>query len=174
MNQELRCQTELLRPATSNPAVVVSPAPIEVARAIPATRVAVARPAAVATLTPMSILRALQRRQLLALGVAIVAAAIGGPAAWYLVPAKYKVQARLLVAAQPPKVLYRTLESETHSGDDYKRFQTTQLTLVKSRVLLNAAVGDKKLGNSQMLSQQLDPISWLQEKLAVEFVSGSE
>ena len=61
----------------------------------------------------MSILRALHRRQMLALGVAILAAGISGPAAWFLVPpAKYKAQARLQVAAQLPKVLFRTVETE--------------------------------------------------------------
>ena len=72
-----------------------------------------AKPAAATTLSPMSILRALHRRQMLALGVAILAAGISGPAAWFLVPpAKFKAQARLQVAAQVPKVLYQTVETE--------------------------------------------------------------
>ncbi len=50
---------------------------------------------------------------MLALGVAILAAGISGPAAWFLVPpAKFKAQARLQVAAQPPKVLFQTVETE--------------------------------------------------------------
>lgn len=174
MNQEPQAPSNLVRPTTSNPAVVISAAPLEVARAVPVTRVAVAKPAAVATLTPMSILRALQRRQLLALGVAILAAGISGPAAWFLVPAKFKVQARLHVAAQPPKVLYKTVETEALNGDDYKRYQTTQLTLVKSRPVLNSALNDEKVKNYRIIRDQVDPIDWLKEKLAVEFISGSE
>ena len=112
---------------------------------------------------------------MLALGVAILAAGISGPAAWFLVPpAKFKAQARLQVAAHIPKVLYQTVETEALGGEDYKRYQTTQLTLVKSQLALNAALQDKEVSKYRMIRQQFDPIFWLQENLKVEFLSGSE
>ncbi len=130
-------------------------------------------PAAAATLSPMSLVYALRRRQMLALGVAVLAAGICGPAAWYLVPtAQFKAQARLQVIAQQPKVLFRTVETE--NGDDYHRYQTTQLTLIKSRLVLNTALQDDKVKNYRMILEQDDPVTWLQEKLKVEFISGSE
>ena len=86
MNPESQSHGELARPVTGNPAVVISAAPLDVAQALPVSRSATARPASATTLSPMSILRALHRRQMLALGVAILAAGISGPAAWFLVP----------------------------------------------------------------------------------------
>jgi len=120
----------------------------------------------------MSILRALRRQQTLALGVAILLTGICAPAAWFLVPAKYKAQARLQVMAQTPKVVFQTVETE--GGDDYRRYQQTQITLVKSRLVLNAALTDEKVAKCRMVREQIDPISWLQGALTVEFVSGSE
>jgi capsular exopolysaccharide synthesis family protein len=139
------------------------------------SRAPVAKPAQATALTPMSILRALRRRQTLALAVAILAAGISGPAAWFFVPpAKYRAQARLQVAAQVPKVLYKTVEAESLGGDDYKRYQTTQLTLVKSSLALNAALQEKAVSKYRMVREQIDPIFWLQENLKVEFLAGSE
>jgi capsular exopolysaccharide synthesis family protein len=172
MNQESHARGELARPA-ADPAAVIAAAPTSVARVIPAGTPGVARPAGATTLSAMSILRALRRRQTLALSVAILLTAIAAPAALFLVPeAKYKAQARLLVAAQPPKVLFQTVETEGH--DDYKRYQNTQQTLVKSQLVLKAAMRDRKLDNLPMVRKQADPIAWLQDELKVEFVANSE
>jgi polysaccharide biosynthesis transport protein len=125
-------------------------------------------------MSPMSILRALRRRSALALGVAILVTGTAGPAAWFLVPAaKYKASARLQVIAQPPALLFRTVETEG-AGGDYRRYQSTQQTLVKSRMVLNAALREGKVATYAILREQVDPIAWLQEKLIVEFVAGSE
>ena len=86
-----------------------------------------------------------------------------GPAAWYLVPVKFKAQARLQVASQPPKVLFRTVETED-GHDDYKRYQNTQQTLVKSQLVLNAALQDTKVSSYRMVREQIDPIAWLHER----------
>ncbi len=97
-----------------------------------------------------------------------------GPAAWFLVPpAKFKAQARLQVAAQPPKVLFRTVETG-HEREDYRRYQNTQQTLVKSQLALNAALQDKEVSKYRMIREQVDPIAWLQENLKVEFIAASE
>ncbi len=173
MNQESHPPVELARRVTTA-GVVLAAAPEEVPRAISASGVGTRRAAAATELSPTSILRALRRRQTLALGVAMLAVAISGPAAWFLVPvAKYKAQARLQLAAQPPKVLFRTVETDT-SGEDYRRYQNTQLTLVKSQLVLNAALADKAVAKYAMIRDKIDPITWLQENLKVDFVSASE
>ena len=180
MNLEPRSHGELAGPVTRNPAVIIPTPPLDVAHGLPVSHSPMARPASATTLSPMSILRALRRRQMLASGVAILAAAISFSAAWFLVPpAKYVAQARLQVAAQVPKVLYQTVETEGSGGEDYKRYQTTQLTLVKSQLALNAALRDKDDEGNEiikypMLRQQIDPIFWLQENLKVDFLAGSE
>jgi uncharacterized protein involved in exopolysaccharide biosynthesis len=98
----------------------------------------------------------------------------GGCAVWYWAyPAKFKVQARLQLATLPPKVLFHSVETES-VGDDYKRYQNTQKGLIKSHLVLNAAIKDKSVSNFQLIRGNIDPISWLAENLKVEFVGGSE
>jgi capsular exopolysaccharide synthesis family protein len=121
----------------------------------------------------MGLLRALRRRSALALGVALLLAGVAGPAAWLLVPMSYRAQARLQIATLPPKVLFQTVETQ-NSGGDYKRYQSTQQTLVKSHLVLAAALRDPKVARYKMIRDQDDPIEWLREKLKVDFVSGSE
>jgi capsular exopolysaccharide synthesis family protein len=167
MNPEKQVRGELTRPA-SEPAA-------RAARLVPVSVAGQGGPPAIAaTLTPMGLLRALRRRSALALGVALILAGIAGPAAWFLVPpAQFKAQARLQVAAQPPKVLFQTVETQ-NAGADYGRYQSTQQTIVKSRFVLAAALREAKVGRYRMVQQQVDPVEWLQQKLQVGFVAGSE
>jgi len=172
MNQESHSHSELAC-AVANPAALMGAAPLDVTPIVPALRSGLARPASASTLSTTSLLRALHRRQILALGVAILATGISGSAAWFLVPpAKYKAQARLHVAAQAPKVLFRTVETE--GSEDYRRYQNTQQTLVTSQLALNASLRDQEVRKYRMVRRQVDPIAWLQETLKVEFIAASE
>jgi capsular exopolysaccharide synthesis family protein len=118
----------------------------------------------------------------IALGAGVLAALVFGTAAWFLVPqAKFKAQAVLQVAAQPPQVLFRTVDTQSlNNGEEYARYQKTQIAWVTSRLVLNAALQQqggsshipvKQLG---MIREQPDPVRWLQEKLELQFASGSE
>jgi len=172
MKPESHSHGELAGPVI-NPAAVFAAETQHLAREAPLFHSGLARPASATTLSATSILRALHRRLLLALGVAILAAGICGPAAVYLLPpAKYKAKAQLQVAAQAPKVLFSTVETERN--DDYKRYQSTQQNLVTSQLALSAALRDKEVSNYRMIREQVDPIAWLKENLKVEFIAASE
>ncbi len=172
MNQESHAHGELARPMNDRTAVVAA-VPSDIARVVPSSHSGLARPASAVALSPKSILRALHRRQMLALGVAILAAGTFGPAAWFFVPpAMYKAQARLQVASQAPKLLFRTVETE--GGADYGRYQNTQLTLVTSQLALNAALRNKEVSQYRIIREQVDPIAWLQANVKVAFIGGSE
>jgi capsular exopolysaccharide synthesis family protein len=173
MTPESQARGELIhRP--DEPASLLSSAPA--ARIVAAPRAGLAGPpqAQAAAIAPMSILRALRRRSALALGVALLVAGIAGPAAWFIIAPSFKAQARLQLAAQPPKVLFQTVETQNLGGDDYKRFQSTQQTLVKSQLVLTAALRDPQVARRKMIREQEDPVQWLQDRLKVEFISGSE
>jgi capsular exopolysaccharide synthesis family protein len=175
MNPESQSRGELTRPSSVNPPVVITSVSGDVIPTGLESPAATAGSTGTSPIRAMSILRALRRRQTLALSVAILAAGISGPAAWFAVPrAQCKAHARLQVSAQVPKVLYKTVETESLNGGDYRRYQTTQLTLVKSQLALNAALRDKEVSNYRMIREQIDPISWLQENLKVEFFADSE
>jgi polysaccharide biosynthesis transport protein len=170
MNQELNSPNEPRQPSGNSDALVVQAAG-GAPRAGAASNAGTPK---VNSLTATSILKALRRRQTLALGVAILAVLISAPIAWFAVPAtKFKAQARLQLVAQAPKMLFRTVETDT-SGEDYRRYQLTQLTLVKSQLVLNAALLDKNVSRFRMIREQIDPIAWLQENVKAEFVTGSE
>lgn len=149
-------------------------APRPAAQIAPVTHPGTPKATAAVAITPIGLLRAFRRRAILALGVAILAAGIAGPAAWSLVPVTFKAQAKLQIAAQPPKILFPTLEAQDLGGDAYKRYQSTQQTLVKSQLVLNAALSNPEVSKYSMIAEQGDPVAWLQAKLNVEFVAGSE
>ena len=86
----------------------------------------------------------------------------------------FRAEARLHVAAQPPRVLFPTVETQNAGSGDYVRYQNTQKTLAKSRLVLSAAPSDSKVARYAMVREQEDPIAWLQEELKIEFVAGSE
>ncbi len=172
MNPESKPYGEFVRPVLEPGVIVSAQAASQLPLVVPGARAGLPYPTSAALITPIGVLRALRRRQLLALGVAILLTSIGGPAAWYLVPpAKFKTQARLQVAAQPPKVLFQTVEN---GSGDFQRYQNTQQTLVTSRLVLNAALQNPKVRRSRMIKEQADPIAWLQKELKVSFVAGSE
>src|SRR5262249_21173991 len=75
-------------------------------------------------------------------------------------------------AAEQPKVLFQTVETQIH--DDYRRYQSTQQTLVRSDRVLSAALRDPKVGSCATLRRQVDPAEWLGQNLRVAFVGGSE
>ena len=96
----------------------------------------------------------------------------GGYGVWTFYTAKFRAQARLQVLSQRPIVLFRTVETETENN--YKRYQKTQQTLVKSRLVINVALLDGNVSKYRMVREQSDPIAWLQDNLEVEFVGDSE
>jgi capsular exopolysaccharide synthesis family protein len=161
----------LTRGASPDPADLPSVAQGQ--RGLPAPRGQAALPAPQAgAITPMGVLRALRRRSALALGLALLLAGIAGPAAWFLVPsAAFRAESRLQIDAHHPQILFNTLDSQ---GGDYGRYQITQKSLLKSRLVLRKALGDDKVASCRTIRQQADAMDWLGQKLNVEFVGGSE
>jgi uncharacterized protein involved in exopolysaccharide biosynthesis len=87
-------------------------------------------------------------------------------------PAKFKAHALLQVSTQEPKVLYQTGEIE--STDHYKRFQNTQLNLVKSQLVLDVVLQDREVAKARTIRRHVDAIAWLQTNLDVKFLADSE
>jgi hypothetical protein len=103
--------------------------------------------------------------------------AIAGCVVWKSFFSKYRAEATLQVAAQMPRVLFRTDESDRGVDDsqsEYRRYQATQLTLIKSKFVLNAALQYEGVSKFRMVREQYDPIGWLEHALEVEFLGNSE
>ncbi len=85
--------------------------------------------------------------------------------------------ALLLVARHPPYVLFRNGDRSAPPGDqadDYRRFQETQRALIKSRLVVNAALQDKGVSQLASVKSRTDPIAWLQQNLEVSRLEDSE
>src|SRR4051812_39082399 len=123
------------------------PAPSMLAEIIPAHHAPLPALQALSSLppsgpTPMALLIAFRRRWLLAVGLGMLAATVAGTAAWFLVPpAKFAAEAALQVDSRMPVVVFATAETQNQAQDEYKRYQKSQINLVKSRLVLVSALG---------------------------------
>jgi len=122
-------------------------------------------------LDPVSLLKALRRRWLLALCLGLFGAALLGSITYVVVPpAKYTARAMLHVNSVQPRILLQVTETHT----EYGAYQRTQLALLKSRLVLNDALKQPEVAKLPLVTQQIDPIEWLEQELQVDFASGSE
>ena len=120
---------------------------------------------------PLALLRALRHGWPLALGLGILSATLVGLAAWKIVPRpKYVASTVIEVKTQLPVLLNGPAPDRT----DYKIFQSTQLMLVGSRLVLNTALARPEIAALESVRAQPDAAEWLEDQLVTEFQAGSE
>jgi polysaccharide biosynthesis transport protein len=116
--------------------------------------------------TPLALLTALRRRYKLALGVGPILAGLVAVGVWFLLPSsKYNAKAFLQVASTQPKVIFKTEENKI----DFQTYQRTQLTVVKSRKVLSAALNDPKVSKLEVVRGQVDPVLWLEKRIQADY-----
>lgn len=128
-------------------------------------------PVVTAAPTLPTMLHALRRRWL----AASVAGVVGGvaifAAAWFLLPApSHTARAQLYIAADPPRVMFQTSENRS----DGNAFRQTQLALLKSRLVLNAALRQPKVAELPSVRTAPDPIAWIEKEIKVLYASSPE
>jgi polysaccharide biosynthesis transport protein len=112
------------------------------------------------------LLRAFQRRWRIAIGLGVLGAALAGGAAWCVVPtAKYTAEAVLLVEPEQPKLIAATKEYRSDPDTDRR----TQLTLIKSPIVLGKALGEPEVAGLGIVRKQRDPSEWLEHEFKAEF-----
>ena len=117
-------------------------------------------------------MRIWKRLNLVSLLIAVIVT-LAGYAVWNSHFAKYRAHSYVQVAAQTPRLLFRTIDND--NANEYKRYQRTQQVLVKSALALNSAL--RRIGSQReyrMVREQFDPVAWLQAALEVEFVNDGE
>ena len=57
---------------------------------------------------------------------------------------------------------------------EFLTYQRTQATQLRSRFVLNAALGRDEVKKLPVIRQQADPIAWLEEEVKVDYQEGSE
>jgi polysaccharide biosynthesis transport protein len=119
----------------------------------------------------LALLQALRRRwgPATALGL-ILAGAVGAGVWFFLPPPKQSAAAMLYMPVDPETMVYKHPEA---SGK-FDSFQQTQVALLKTRLVLNAALRDPKVANLPVVKEQPDPVVWLEKELRVDFPNGPE
>jgi hypothetical protein len=104
-------------------------------------------------------------------GLLLLVAAV---AVWFLLPPpKVTARTKIYVAPVQPRILYDVDET----GQDGQAFLRTQMSFLRSPLVLRAALRDPEVYNLSMIqrlvAENIDPQQWLEEKLEVE-ASGPE
>jgi polysaccharide biosynthesis transport protein len=115
------------------------------------------------------LLRALRRRWRLALTVGFVLGCVGAAVVWILRPAKFSTYALVRIDPQRPTVL-----PKDHAVNDLDLYRMTQAALLKSPKVLDAAVRSERVRELPIVTQEADPVAWLETMLVVEPIRNTE
>lgn len=115
-------------------------------------------------------LHALRRRWILATSMGLVAALASAIALWWLFPESTTATALFQVSSEQPVVFTDT----GNSDQKFEILQKTQLALLNSHFVLQAAVRDPAISSLSMFAGEPDPVIWLQDNLQVSFPQQSE
>ncbi len=153
------------------------PVPVAGQVGAPAARTRMApspRPAALSSGPDLpALLRALQRRWLLAVGLSLLLAPAAAAGAWFLLSAKYTAFAQLHMASVPPWLVARNVDTP-EGRSEFTTFQKTQAARIKGRLVLTTALARDDVKRLDLVRQQTDPITWIEDELKVEVPDGSE
>lgn len=119
-----------------------------------------------------SILGTLRRRWWLMLLVGVPVGAMFAVAAWFVLPAPYRAFATLRIAAREPRLVFNTADSGSVS--DFETYRKTQVAMIRSRYVLNAALRDPEIASLPVVHRQTDPVAWLEEELIVDSPTSPE
>ncbi len=110
-----------------------------------------------------ALLASLRRRWFPALCLGLVAALVAAGVAWFIVPLPYTSFAELRILAAPATLIFESQESRTQ----FEVYKGTQMRMVKSQFVLNAALRDKEIAQCSLLRDEPYPLEWLEKNVSV-------
>jgi succinoglycan biosynthesis transport protein ExoP len=114
--------------------------------------------------------RGLRRFPLMAFGFLLLAGAAGA-AVWIFLPLpKWTAYSVFQVSAQGNSLFVPVGDAKL----DFNYYRQAQAALIKSRLVLNAAIKEPEVAGLPMLQGHVDQIAWLENKLIVDFRLGTE
>jgi capsular exopolysaccharide synthesis family protein len=122
--------------------------------------------------TPVTLVQALRRRWLQALPVGLMLAVLAGGLVWVLRPDRYTAFTLLRIAPSEQKILEDNTPRQ--EPDRTGQYQKTQVVLIKSRAVIREALKEDAVRSLPLLSQQSDPVDWLEKELRAEIVDNTE
>lgn len=112
----------------------------------------------------VDLLHALRRRWLLGLGLGLAVAAGITALVWIFLPVRFEASSALLVSEEDANFL-----RSSGAKGDFKDYKKTQVQLVKSPLVIQAALRESDVSGVAMLRAHTDPVDWLKDNLLVDF-----
>jgi capsular exopolysaccharide synthesis family protein len=85
--------------------------------------------------------------------------------AWTFVPTRHTARSLLRVDSTRPSILF----SNPDDRNNFLNYQRAQLALLKSRMVLNAALRDPKVADLRVVKGQADPVAWLEKEVKADY-----
>ncbi len=114
----------------------------------------------------------LRRNWLLGTILGILAAGPIAVTAWYMFPVKFSAVEFVRISQSQSTLVFETADSSARS--DYRGYKNTQKQLLLQPLSLSKALKDPEVATLSVVRENADPISWLQDKLEVQFPDNSE
>jgi hypothetical protein len=93
---------------------------------------------------------------------------------WYVQPQRVVATALFEVRSQPDELVAYRLAAADSNDREYEILKNTQLALLDSNYILEAALRNPKISGLGLWTAKSDPVSWLRDHLDVGFRQGSE
>ena len=84
---------------------------------------------------------------------------------WQHLPGPFTASALVYIAKTPPRVMSTSPNEAASSQEDFDEYRRTQEAMVKSRLVLNAALRQPKIADLSIIRDHADPVEWLEKEL---------
>ncbi len=121
----------------------------------------------------VSFLHALRRRWLVATAAGILVATFVAVLLWAFIPVKLTAVAYLRVRRHVDPIL-SSRQTTTISDQRYETFKRTQSELIKTSVVLTAALREEEINQLGILRREKNKLAWLADELIVGYAGDSE
>ena len=121
-------------------------------------------------MNPQGLLLAFKRRWRTAVLIAIPVAIAAAVMVNFSTPAPFTAFALLRVAAVEQRLVFKTAEEVS----DFGTYRKTQMALIKSRFVMNAALRKPNIASLSMVRDEDFPVAWLEQSIQVDAYDGPE
>lgn len=110
-----------------------------------------------------ALLNSLRRTWFVAVLLGVIAGGAAAYGAWKYVPAPYMAFSELRISSVDQKILFNTAETTS----DFSTYKQTQLKLITSPFVLNAAIREPDIAKLPLLQSKERPVDWLEGSIRV-------
>jgi capsular exopolysaccharide synthesis family protein len=111
----------------------------------------------------MGLLLALQRRWFLASFLGLLGGGLAAASVWFAQKESHTARSLVQVASVRPHIIAET------ERVNFTNYQQTQIALLRSRLVLNAALREPKVAELAVVTSQTDPVLWLEKAIKADF-----